>query len=97
MKWSEPRYTEDLDVWVRNSRQNSLRVVEALKKVGAPLDHDKITAGTFTDKQVVYQIAIAPVRINILTEITGVRFPEALEKKGRWHLLRRPGTLHLPG
>jgi hypothetical protein len=35
MKYGEPRYTKDLDVWVDNSRQNSLRVVEALKKFGA--------------------------------------------------------------
>lgn len=75
MKYSEPRYTKDLDVWVHNSRQNALRVVAALKKFGAPLDHDKITAETFTDRQVVYQIGIAPVRIDILTEITGVSFP----------------------
>ena len=48
---------------------------EALKKFGAPLEHDGITAETFTEKQVVYQIGIAPVRIDILTEITGVEFP----------------------
>lgn len=51
MKYSEPRYTKDLDVWVHNSRQNSLRVVEALRKFGAPLDHDKVTAETFTDSR----------------------------------------------
>ena len=38
MKYSEPRYTQDLNVWVDNSRQNSLRIVEALKKFGAPVD-----------------------------------------------------------
>jgi predicted nucleotidyltransferase len=81
MKYSEPRYTKDLDVWVHNSRGNSFRVVEALKKFGAPVDHDKVTAETLTDKQVVYQIGIAPVRIDILTEITGVRFPEAWRKR----------------
>ena len=81
MKYSEPRYTKDLDVWVHNSRQNSLRVVDALKKFGAPVDHDKVTAETLTDKQVVYQIGIAPVRIDILTAITGVRFPEAWSKR----------------
>ncbi|MGA2858597.1 MAG: hypothetical protein ABSE40_17145 [Candidatus Sulfotelmatobacter sp.] len=47
MKYGEPRYTKDLDVWVHNSPQNSLRVVEALKKFGAPLDHDGITGETF--------------------------------------------------
>jgi len=81
MKYSEPRYTKDLDVWVHNSRQNSVRVVEALKKFGAPLDHDKVTAETFTDQQVVYQIGIAPVRIDILTEITGVSFPAAWRRR----------------
>jgi predicted nucleotidyltransferase len=77
MKYGEPRYTKDLDVWVHNSPQNSLRVVEALKKFGAPIEHDKITPNTFSQKQVVYQIGIAPVRIDILTEITGVEFPDA--------------------
>ena len=81
MKYGEPRYTKDLDVWVHNSAQNSLRVVEALKKFGAPLEHDGITAETFTEKQVVYQIGIAPVRIDILTEITGVEFPDAWRKR----------------
>ena len=81
MKYGEPRYTKDLDVWVYNSAQNSARVVGALKKFGAPLDHDGITAETFTDKQVVYQIGIAPVRIDILTEITGVEFRDAWRKR----------------
>ena len=48
MKYSEPRYTKDLDVWVHNSRQNALRVIEALKKFGAPLEHDKVTAGFYS-------------------------------------------------
>ena len=29
----------------------------------------------------VYQIGIAPVRIDILSEITGIRFPEAWRKR----------------
>jgi len=81
MKYGEPRYTKDLDVWVYNSPQNSLRVVGALKKFGAPLDHDGITSETFAEKQVVYQIGIAPVRIDILTEITGVEFTDAWTKR----------------
>ena len=44
MKYGEPRYTKDLDLWVRNSAQNSLRVVEALRKFGAPLEQDGIGA-----------------------------------------------------
>ncbi len=81
MKYGEPRYTKDLDVWVHNSSQNSTRVVGALKKFGAPLEKDGITAETFTEKQVVYQIGVAPVRIDILTEITGVEFPDAWQNR----------------
>lgn len=81
MKYGEPRYTKDLDVWVHNSSQNSVQLVEALKKFGAPLDHDGITAQTFTETQLVYQIGIAPVRIDILTEITGVEFADAWTKR----------------
>ena len=77
MKYGEPRYTKDLDIWVNNSGQNSRRVVRALKKFGAPLDHDGITPETFAERQVVYQIGIAPVRVDILTEITGVKFADA--------------------
>jgi predicted nucleotidyltransferase len=81
MKYGEPHYTKDLDVWVHNSAQNSLRVVEVLKKFGAPLEHDGVTSETFTERQVVYQIGIAPVRIDILTQITGVKFPDAWRKR----------------
>jgi hypothetical protein len=81
MKYGEPRYTKDLDVWVHNSAPNSLRLVQALKKFGAPLEEDEITSETFTEKQIVYQIGIAPVRIDILTQITGVEFSNAWRNK----------------
>ena len=81
MKYGEPRYTKDLDVWVDNSAQNSQKLVQALKRFGAPLDQDGITRETFTEKQVVYQIGIAPVRIDILTEITGVKFADAWRRR----------------
>jgi predicted nucleotidyltransferase len=81
MKYGEPRYTKDLDIWIHNSRQNSARLVEALTKFGAPLEHDEITVHTFTEAQVVYQIGIAPVRIDILTEITGVEFGDAWRRR----------------
>jgi len=81
MKYGEPRYTKDLDLWVHNSAQNSERLVEALKRFGAPLEHDRISPETFTDKQVVYQIGVAPVRIDILTEITALGFIDAWRNK----------------
>lgn len=85
MKYGEPRYTKDLDLWIDCSAANCLRLVEALKKFGAPLEHDGITPETFTERQVVYQIGIAPVRVDILTQITGVEFADGWKN-------RVPGT-----
>jgi hypothetical protein len=38
MKYTEPRYTEDLDVWVEPSRKNAAKGYKAPTKSGAPLD-----------------------------------------------------------
>lgn len=77
MKYAEPRFTKDLDIWVENSPQNSRRVFLALKEFGAPLEHDSITPETFTRPDLTYQLGIAPVRVDILTQITGVEFNSA--------------------
>jgi len=77
MKYTEPRFTKDLDIWVERSPDNAVRVFGALKKFGAPLESDKITPETFTREDLTYQIGIAPVRIDILTGITGVEFSDA--------------------
>src|SRR5258708_16899260 len=75
MKYTEPRYTKDLDVWVDNSAEHSLRVFHTLKEFGAPLESDEITPQTFTPDELTYQIGIAPILLEILTQITAVDFP----------------------
>src|SRR5260370_22624573 len=77
VKYTEPRYTKALDVWVHNSSGNSVRLYQALAKFGAPLEHDGVTPETFTKEKIVYQIGVAPVRIDISTHIDGVTFDTA--------------------
>ena len=81
MKYTEPRYTKDLDVWIGNSSQNSARVYRALARFGAPLGSDGVTAETFTNDAVIYQIGVAPVRIDISTHIDGVAFGAAWQNR----------------
>jgi hypothetical protein len=57
MKYTEPRYTKDLDVWVHNSAQNSARLFQALAKFGAPLKPDGVTPETFKERKIVYRSA----------------------------------------
>src|SRR5436305_14972922 len=81
MKFTEPRYTKDLDLWVDNSPQNSVRLYNALAKFGAPLQNDGVTEDTFTQERVVYQIGVAPVRIDISTHVDGVTFARAWKNR----------------
>ena len=37
MKYTEPRYTKDLDVWIEPSPKNARVVFKALREFGAPL------------------------------------------------------------
>jgi len=69
------RATEDLDVWVRPEPKNAKRVMSALKAFGAPL-HD-LTENDLATPGVVFQIGVAPLRIDVLTAIDGVEFAEA--------------------
>jgi predicted nucleotidyltransferase len=83
MKYTEPRYTKDLDIWVENSAENSSHVFAALEQFGAPVGSDKISPETFTRREITYQIGVAPIRIDILTQITGVEFPAAWKERVR--------------
>ncbi len=81
MKHTEPRYTKDLDLWVRNSPNNAKQVFEALARFGAPVRRDGITPETFRSDKIVYQIGVAPVRIDISTHIDGVAFAAAWRRR----------------
>jgi predicted nucleotidyltransferase len=81
MKYSEPRFTKDLDVWVRNTPENAERVYAALAEFGAPLTADGLTANDFTSDNITYQIGRPPLRVDIMTHIDGVAFADAWERK----------------
>ncbi len=69
------RATGDLDVWVRPDLDNARRVIKALAAFGAPI-HD-LNAEDLTLPGTIFQIGVAPVRIDVLTGIDAVDFDEA--------------------
>jgi hypothetical protein len=70
-----PRATGDLDIWIDPTPGNAARVMQALAAFGAPLAD--VTTGDFSQPGVTFQIGVAPARIDILTELTGLRFADA--------------------
>ncbi len=77
--YAEPRYTKDMDIWVNPTPENAKKLWGALSRFGAPLKDISIT--DFTDKDIIYQIGIAPNRIDLLMGIAGVEFRDAFKNK----------------
>lgn len=68
------RNTGDIDVWVNATAENAARVVRVLQDFGvASLGH---TAADFINPDMIVQIGVPPFRIDILTAIDGVTFPD---------------------
>lgn len=78
-----PRATGDIDLWVRPSPENAARVMTALARFGAPLA--EISIADFATPGIVFQIGVAPRRVDVLTGIDGVDFDEAWA--ARWDVV----------
>ena len=70
-----PRATGDIDLWINRDEPNARRVWRALEKFGAPLLD--LTQDDLSSPGMVYQIGVAPNRIDILTSIDGVEYGDA--------------------
>lgn len=70
-----PRATGDLDIWVRPTAENALRVYEALSRFGAPLTD--LTPGDLQTPGTIFQIGVVPIRVDIITHIDGGVFEDA--------------------
>ena len=74
---AQPRFTKDLDIWIDTDGGNPTRVFDALHAFGAPLLD--LSAADLALPDVIFQIGVAPNRVDIVTSIDGVAFAEAWE------------------
>jgi len=70
-----PRATGDLDVWVDPTPANAANIVKALEAFGAPVG--QVTTADFSRPGIVFQMGLPPVRIDVLTELSGLTFADA--------------------
>jgi hypothetical protein len=70
-----PRFTRDLDVWLEPNAENAARAYAALEAFGAPLQD--LRAGDLERPGLIFQIGVAPNRIDVLTAIDGLTFDNA--------------------
>jgi hypothetical protein len=74
-----PRATGDIDIWVKADEANSKKIYQALARFGASLD--QLNENGFAGEGIIFQIGVAPRRIDIITQIDGVTYDEADEDK----------------
>jgi len=74
-----PRATGDFDIWVGTSLENSKKILSALTSFGSPISG--LTENTFMQKGIVFQIGVAPRRIDLITHIDGVDFNKAYSSR----------------
>jgi hypothetical protein len=69
------RASGDIDLWVRPSAENARRVHAALIAFGAP--SEQIDVEDFTRADSIVQLGVPPLRIDVMTAISGVEFDDA--------------------
>lgn len=70
-----PRFTGDIDVFVKPDHENAKRIIKALADFG--FNSLDLTIDDFQDQNKVIQLGLPPVRIDIITSISGVTWEEA--------------------
>jgi hypothetical protein len=72
---ARPRATVDFDVWVDRDPKNAIRVYGALAAFGAPLG--ALSVADLTSDDLIFQIGVAPIRIDVMTDVSGLTFRDA--------------------
>ncbi|MFK7845584.1 MAG: hypothetical protein AB8G77_09795 [Rhodothermales bacterium] len=74
-----PRATSDIDVWVKISTDNSKRIVDALVDFGFGVE--SLDPELFLKEERIVRMGNAPLRIEIMMEISGVEFDTCYQQR----------------
>jgi len=76
-----PRFTGDIDIFVRPSHDNAAKIISALDHFG--FGSLNLTVDDFQKLDSVVQLGVPPVRIDLITSLTGLTWEEADKGKQR--------------
>jgi hypothetical protein len=74
-----PRFTGDIDLYVKPGKENSKKIISALNAFG--FSSTELTVRDFQSPDKIIQLGVVPVRIDLVTSLSGVTWEEAF--KGR--------------
>jgi hypothetical protein len=70
-----PRFTGDLDVFIRPTSGNASKVLDAVRAFGFPVE--TLQPADLTDPRRILEMGIEPVQIHVMSAISGVSWDEA--------------------
>jgi len=70
-----PRFTGDIDLYIRPDRRNAARILKALEEFG--FGGVGLSEADFIEPGKVVQLGFPPVRIDLVTSLAGVTWDEA--------------------
>ncbi len=73
--YGAPRYTGDIDLFVKSEQANARRILKVLKEFG--LSSITVSEDDFTDPENIVQFGVPPVRIDFMNSLTGVSWEKA--------------------
>ena len=74
-----PRATGDIDIWVAIHPENAQNLVSVLQEFG--FDSPDLTIDLFLTEKSIVRMGVPPMRIEILTTISGVGFEKCFAEK----------------
>jgi hypothetical protein len=74
-----PRATGDMDVWIAINSENAIKIVEVFKEFG--FNVPDLSTDLFLQENKVIRMGNPPLRLEILTTISGVDFSECFQEK----------------
>ena len=74
-----PRATADMDVWVGMDNKNAEKIVSVLREFG--FDLPEIRKEIFLQQNKIFRMGHAPLRIELLTSVSGVEFQECFKNR----------------
>ena len=73
------RYTGDMDIFIRFSPQNAVRIRQVLIEFG--FSESVLPQDLFAEKGSIIRMGVPPMRLEILNDISGVTFEECYDRR----------------
>ncbi|MCA9418523.1 MAG: hypothetical protein KC917_19765 [Candidatus Omnitrophica bacterium] len=74
-----PRSTGDMDIWIPLQESNTRKVIQSLVEFG--MSPENLSVDLFSQKDKIIRMGVPPLRIELLTGVSGVEFSDCYSRR----------------